>query len=191
MRPQVSHISSHDHRLREICKEIEGWRRVLRAVSIGGGHITFQPRIRCWMDKLHDIHLGGDRDGFQLLLQAVRVVTRGGLRSPTIPLVSSAFRSGRAPVRTGVVKMFEGVRVSITTKQSTQDIGIRAAFRKDTISIRCTDEGLRNLYVCVCEAMEGEGDFSLRCGLSQDAGKDTDHRIWFWGFANIHGANGF
>lgn len=186
-----SNLVSRDENVRRMVADIESLQRKIKYVLAQGGSLTFQPRIRCWIDRQSDIHLAGEPEGFQLVVQAARVALRGHRWAPTIPLVRSPIPKGRNPVTTRCVRTFAGLNVRLDDRLSGLEEGIEVIAAGDNMKICCGDTGLRDFYVCGCEAADGEGDYGLACRLRLGKKRYRDKSIWFWGFRNIHRANSF
>lgn len=146
---------------------------------------TFRPRIRAWSDRTGDYHVGGEPDGFRTVLEAIRRVGRRWRDRQSLGLIGDPIPKGRNPVpelgvrtRFGRLEIHWTVADSRETRVTTSDGTLRLAVSRASVS---------QLGWAVAEAMDGEGDFCIRLAGS----RARESWLWFWGYSNEHGRNGF
>ena len=154
-------------------------------INLEEAFIFYQPRIRLWQDKKGKFHIGGEPDGFMPLLQIIRTFERAMRERGTIKLVDTAIPKGRNPVASdGVRQNYSALSLQLVYSKT----GTTVQIAGDVLKLRISREEIPRFYMSVCEAIDGAGDFSISCQLMP--GKVAT-RLWFWGFSNIHGCNGF
>lgn len=122
------------------------------------------------------------------MLAALRLIHRGLKRQCSVTLVNTRIPPGRNPVpHAGVADLFGGVRLGLVSGGAEEP---RIGVAREVCSIKFTRRALLPFYVATAEALDGEGDFSIRCVVQSEGGADV-RDFWFWGFANPHSVNSF
>lgn len=151
--------------------------------------IWYRPRIRLWRDQSDEWHLAGEPDGVATVVSAFRQVARGASDSAEVELRTDAIPSGRNPVdERGIAKMFERLTLERLVSRRGDDIprlSITSAGGSARIQFCKATKPL--LGYALLELLDGEGDFSLK--IDDEASRST--RLWFWGYSNQHGVDGF
>ncbi|HKO58888.1 MAG TPA: hypothetical protein VJ276_23680 [Thermoanaerobaculia bacterium] len=145
--------------------------------------IWYRPRVRLWADEHGELHLAGEPDGLARVLDAFRLVARGIQERADVSLRTDDIARDRNPVGERGVQQLFGTLV-FARDRSSQELQVKTAGNEATVYF---SERLKPvLGFAIVEAMDGEGDFSVP--ISWNAAKS---RLWFWGYSNPHGVNGF
>jgi hypothetical protein len=153
-------------------------------------HIFYRPRVRAWIDTRGDLHLAGEPDGFQVVLEGLRRLVRGYTRRHTVVLAPGPVPRGRNPVpESGVKRLME----TLTFRLSRRTLSVPLAIvRGGACEVVVGNSSVAMLYMGIAEAHDGEGDFSLTIqAMSAKGGRVRDASLWFWGYRNLHGLNAF
>ncbi len=145
--------------------------------------IWYRPRVRLWLDKNGDLHLAGEPDGIARVVDAFRVVARGIQITADVQLRTDPIPPKRNPVSDrGVKAQFE----VLSLRRDRNAADLRASMDKLRLEISFSERTKALLGFALLETLDGEGDFNIP--VLTDTGA---HQLWFWGYSNPHGVNGF
>jgi hypothetical protein len=103
-----------------------------------------------------------------------------------VPLVNVPIPPNRNPVPSlGVKNTFSTLELR---KVQAAGPNPMLALAEDRLSLSLTSMAIERFGWSVCEAADGSGDFSLRADESL---RKKSASLWFWGYANQHGVDGF
>jgi hypothetical protein len=150
--------------------------------------IWYRPRVRLWRDETNEWHLAGEPDGVAKVVSGFRQVARGIDDSVDVELRTDAIPTLRNPVEErGVAQMFERLTLERTLSRKGSEVPLRIAAVAANVRIQFSHRTKHLLGYALLELLDGEGDFSLE--VEDESGRST--RLWFWGYSNPHGVDGF
>lgn len=144
--------------------------------------IFYQPRLRVWRDADNDWHVAGEPDGFIVLLNAFRTVSRRIRRRACVSLRTEPIPKGRNPIAVPVGKMFSQIDLAFAMRE--QDIKLLE--RGTAVRLTFSRTSSYRLAFAIHEALDGLGDFCVPVTTNTEPSF-----LWFWGYANVHGVNSF
>ena len=163
---------------------------------------TDVPRLRCWQDRSHAIHLAANRAGARQLLAVVdRLAESMRPEEAQLALDATPFPETVNPVsRFGVVRLFQHLRLLRIDDSSLVRYIFAHAVDDQTVEIQLSPEFLPHFQNASRNMANGGGDFavgldSLDLSAKQrrrmkSLDKQSSH-VWFWGDRNPHGVNTF
>ena len=150
--------------------------------------IWYRPRVRLWRDRTNEWHLAGEPDGVAKIVSAFRRVARGADDSVDVELRTDAIPERRNPVEErGVAQMFERLTLEQILSRRGSEVPIRITSVRANVRVEFSHRTKHLLGYALLELLDGEGDFSLE--VHDESGRAT--RLWFWGYSNPHGIDGF
>lgn len=151
--------------------------------------IWYRPRVRLWRDLSGEWHLAGEPDGVGKVVAAFRQVARGISESADVELRTDTMPPERNPVADhGILSVFETLifeRVMVRSRETVPPVQLSANGRVARMQFSEPTRG--TVGFALLELLDGEGDFNLP--IVDEKNQAT--RLWFWGYSNPHGVNGF